>query len=175
MALVYASIVQYDVVAPKKTIDWASPHAHVSTSFILLTILLQDATNYSVAVDVEETTDMCAQCMCCVSSGKCTGSIAKKVWNTYIRIGTGKYGVEKDATIRDRTRDLQIFSLTLSQLSYCGYNDTISYSSPIKLSYAIGDSTPPYYALRHGSPPEIDECHLFTPKKIGTALTFYHF
>ena len=25
------------------------------------------------------------------------------------------------AVTRDRTRDLQIFSLTLSQLSYCGY------------------------------------------------------
>ena len=27
---------------------------------------------------------------------------------------------EKIAETRDRTRDLQIFSLTLSQLSYCG-------------------------------------------------------
>ena len=29
---------------------------------------------------------------------------------------------KKDATIRDRTRDLQIFSLTLSQLSYRGFH-----------------------------------------------------
>ena len=27
----------------------------------------------------------------------------------------------KNAETRDRTRDLQIFSLTLSQLSYCGF------------------------------------------------------
>ena len=31
--------------------------------------------------------------------------------------------VKKDAATRDRTRDLQIFSLTLSQLSYRGYSD----------------------------------------------------
>ena len=32
----------------------------------------------------------------------------------------GKFALEKDAETRDRTGDLQIFSLTLSQLSYRG-------------------------------------------------------
>ncbi len=50
--------------------------------------------------------------------------------------GCRHVGIKRNvATVRDRTRDLQIFSLTLSQLSYCGYNSTIYLVNPLKISH----------------------------------------
>ena len=44
---------------------------------------------------------------------------------------------KKDAENRDRTSDLQIFSLTLSQLSYFGYILRLAYSTKVVESVLI--------------------------------------